>query len=126
LIFQWTGEVSTIQIVIAVFLLYACTFGIADFKKLDRWMREKIGKIRGIRLLTDDDYRIITRNRDPKYLAKKYRWSFTIHLSVYIIVQYMIWYMGTTDIHEVISYFIEDSGVVTGHYEDFAYPNEAI
>src|SRR5699024_11473537 len=75
LIFQWTGEVSTIQIVIAVFLLYACTFVIADFKKLDRWMREKIGKIHGIRLLPDDDYRIIIQNSDQKYLAKKYRWS---------------------------------------------------
>src|SRR5699024_5143028 len=63
LIFQCTGEVSTIQIVIAVFLLYACTFGIADFKKLDRWMRENIGKICGFRLLTDNNYRIIKCNR---------------------------------------------------------------
>lgn len=126
LIFQWTGEVSTIQIVIAVFLLYACTFGIADFKKLDRWMREKIGKIRGIRLLTDDDYRIITRNRDPKYLAKKYRWSSTIHLIVFIIVQYIFWSMGTTDIHEMISYLKDLSWFETGHYEDSPYPNEAI
>src|SRR5699024_4723488 len=63
LIFQWTGEVSTIQIVIAVFLLYACTFGIADFKKLDRLMWDKIDKIHRIRLMTNDDYRKTTRNR---------------------------------------------------------------
>src|SRR5699024_10310982 len=48
LIFQWTGEVSTIQIVIAVFLLYACTFGIADIKKIDLFMWEKISKVNDI------------------------------------------------------------------------------
>src|SRR5690625_2742629 len=53
IIYQETGEISTFQIVIAIFVLYACTFGIADFKKLDRWMRLKIGNFRNIDLLTE-------------------------------------------------------------------------
>lgn len=32
------------QIVIPIFILYARTFGINNLKKLDRWIREKIGK----------------------------------------------------------------------------------
>src|SRR5699024_30031 len=63
---------------------------------------------------------------DPKYLAKKYRWSSTIHLIVFIIVQYIFWSMGTTDIHEMISYLKDLSWFETGHYEDSPYPNEAI
>lgn len=126
LIFQWTGEVSTFQFVIAIFLLYACTFGIADFKKLDRWMREKVGKWRGIDLLTEKDYQIIARNKDPKYIAKKYRITSTIHLAVFIIVQFIFWSMGTTDLNEMISYLKDLSWFETGHYEDSPYPNEAI
>ncbi|MED4164631.1 hypothetical protein P4642_18305, partial [Halalkalibacterium halodurans] len=42
-LYNKTGEISTLQIIITVFVLYAITFGIGDFKKLDRWMRQKIG-----------------------------------------------------------------------------------
>src|SRR5699024_3084693 len=71
-------------------------------------------------------YRIITRNRDPKYLAKKYRWSSTIHLIVFIIVQYIFWSMVTTDIHDMISYLKYLSCFEIGHYEDSPYPNKSI
>ena len=56
LIYQETKEISTFQIVIIIFVVYACTFGIIDFLKLDRWMREKVGKWRRIELLTVKDY----------------------------------------------------------------------
>lgn len=57
-VYQVTGEISTFLIIITIFVLYACTFGIYDFLKLDRWMRRKIGEWRGVELLTEKDYRI--------------------------------------------------------------------
>src|SRR5699024_2076285 len=77
IIYRETGEFATFQLVIIIFLLYACTFGITDFRNLDRWMRKTIGKWRGVELLTEKDYQIIQRNKDPKYLAKKFRISST-------------------------------------------------
>src|SRR5699024_8056853 len=38
LIYQATRKIETFQIVIIIFVLYAVTFGIKDFKNLDRWM----------------------------------------------------------------------------------------
>ncbi|HLS08667.1 hypothetical protein [Lentibacillus sp.] len=70
LIYRETGEFSTFQIIITVFVIYACTFGIFDFMKLDRWMRKTIGRWRGVELLTAKDYRIMERNKDPKFIAK--------------------------------------------------------
>src|SRR5690625_667073 len=78
-IYQITGEISTFQIIIGVFVFYALTFGIFDFLKLDRWMRRKIGTWRNIELLSERDYEIIARDKDPKYVARKYRYTSTIH-----------------------------------------------
>ena len=52
-------------------MAYAATFGISDFKKLDRWMRKHIGKWRGVELLADKDISIMGKQKDPKYIAKK-------------------------------------------------------
>lgn len=32
-LYQYTGEIGDFQIIITIFILYACTFGISDFKK---------------------------------------------------------------------------------------------
>src|SRR5699024_10498528 len=87
LIYQETGQISTFQIVITIFVIYASTFGILDFMKLDRWMRKTIGRWRGVELLTEKDLRILERNKDPKFIAKKYRWSSTVHLIVFVVAQ---------------------------------------
>src|SRR5690625_2472128 len=63
-IYRVTGEFSTFQLIIGIFVIYALTFGIFDFLKLDRWMRQKIGSWRSVELLTEKDYRIIERNKD--------------------------------------------------------------
>src|SRR5699024_9134243 len=42
-VYQQTGVISNVLVIIVIFVLYACTFGISDFKKLDRWMRKHIG-----------------------------------------------------------------------------------
>src|SRR5690625_2882890 len=41
LIYQETGVISNFQIIVLIFVAYAATFGISDFKKLDRWMRDR-------------------------------------------------------------------------------------
>lgn len=125
-LYRMTGEISTFQIVIAVFVLYACTFGIFDFLRLDRWMRRKIGKWRGVELLTEKDYDVIARNKNPKYIAKKYRWSSTVHLVVFLVVQSIFWMYGTKDIEEMFSYIRDLSWIETGRFEDSPYPNETI
>src|SRR5690625_143590 len=43
-IYRETGEITTFQIIIAIFLIYAVTFGISDFKRLDRYIKQKVGK----------------------------------------------------------------------------------
>src|SRR5690625_3270768 len=73
LIYQETGEISNFQLIITVFLLYAVTLGLSDFKKLDRWMRDKIGNWRGVNLLTTEDLKKLKQAKDPKFIAKKYR-----------------------------------------------------
>src|SRR5699024_6535655 len=74
-VYNETGEISQFHIVIIIFLLYACTFGIVDFLKLDRWMRLKIGGWRKIDMLSEKDKRIIVKQENPKQIAKKYRTS---------------------------------------------------
>ena len=95
LIFQETKEISTFQIIIVIFVVYACTFGIFDFLKLDRWMRKTVGKWRRVELLTEKDYAILKRQKDPKYVAKKYRLTSMIHLVVFIVGQSILWFYGT-------------------------------
>lgn len=126
LIYQETGEISTFQIVIMIFVLYACTFGILDFKKLDRWMRKTVGGWRGVELLTAKEYQIMKRNNNPKYLAKKYRWTSTVHLVVFVIVQSIFWMYGTEDLEEMFEYVRDFSWIEAGTYEESPYPNETI
>ena len=126
IIYRMTGEFSTFQMVIIIFLIYACTFGINDFKKLDRWMRGKVGKWRGKELLTEKDYEIIAKNKDPKYVAKKYRLSSFIHFIVFIIAQSIFWLLGTDNIGEMLAYIKDFSWVESGSAENSPYPNDTL
>lgn len=123
-IYQETKEVSTFQIVIALFVVYACTFGVFDFLKLDRWMRQKIGKWRGVELLTAHDYVVLKRQKDPKFLARKYRITSMIHLAVFIVGQFIMWSFGTESFDEILSYLSDFSWVEAGIAEESPYPNE--
>jgi len=120
-----TGEIETFQIVITIFILYAFTFGFFDFIKLDRWMRKTIGKIRGVELLTEKDYKIIERNNDPQSIAKKYRISSYIHIVLFFSVQAVLWRMGTDNLSEIIMYLSDFSWVEQGAANESPYPNEA-
>src|SRR5690625_2125208 len=113
-VYRNTGEISTFQIVIAIFIIYAFTFGIFDFIRLDRWMRIKIGKLRGVELLTKKDYEVIEKNNNPKYIAKKYRISSYIHLVIFVIVQSVFWVMGTDSMAEINMYLTDFSWLENG------------
>lgn len=63
-IYLKTGELDTFQIVVFIFIVYACTFGIFDFMKLDRWMRKVIGSWRGVSLLTEKDRKFYEQQQD--------------------------------------------------------------
>lgn len=123
-VYRQTGEISTFIIIIMVFLAYACTFGIVDFMRLDRWMRDKVGRFRGVDLLTEKDNKIMERNKDPKYLAKKYRKTSIIHLGIFIIGQTIFWSMGTDSINEMIGYLKDLSWLDEGVAENTPYPND--
>ena len=124
IIYQETGEISTFQIVITIFVLYACTFGIADFKKLDRWMRLKIGNFRKVNLLTDKDRAIMDKQKNPEYIARKNRNSSMIHLVVFFGVQALFWWQGTKDISLMLEYLFDLSWMGTENIEETPYANE--
>ena len=124
LIYQETNEISTFQIVIGLFVIYAITFGVFDFMKLDRWMRKIVGKWRRTELLTARDYAILKRQKDPKYQAKKYRLTSTIHLFVFIVGQSILWFYGTESFEEMLSYLTNFSWVEAGVAENSPYANE--
>ncbi|HLR66725.1 MAG TPA: hypothetical protein VK105_06235 [Virgibacillus sp.] len=94
-VYKKTGEIETFQIIITIFILYACTFGISDFKKLDRFMKQKIGKWKGVELLTEKDRRIMRRENDPRFIARKYRLGWYVHTFVFVVVHSFFWvYFG--------------------------------
>ncbi|SFA83465.1 hypothetical protein SAMN04488072_102199 [Lentibacillus halodurans] len=126
LIYRETGEISNFQMIITIFVIYACTFGIYDFKKLDRWMRKTISRWRGVELLTEKDYRIMERNKDPKFIARKYRWSSTAHLVVFVVVQSIFWAYGTDSFGEMLGYLTDFSWIESGTAADSPYANETV
>lgn len=125
-VYSQTGEIETFQIVVAIFILYAFTFGIVDFLRLDRWMRDKIGKFRKVELLTEKDYRIMERNKNPQYIAKKYRITSTIHLIVFVIGQTILWSMGSDSMAEVKMHLTDFSWIEAGTAEGSPYPNDTM
>lgn len=126
LIYRETGELSTIQIVITIFVFYAITFGISDFKKLDRWMRQKIGNWRKIDLLTEKDKGILIRDKDPKYIAKKNRISSFIHLSIFLAVQIGFWMYSVASLEEALTYVKDLSWIGEGDFKTSPYANETL
>ena len=125
LIYQETKEISTFQIVIIIFVVYACTFGIIDFLKLDRWMRKTVGKWRNVELLTNKDYAIIKREKNPKFVAKKYRVTSTIHLVLFLIGQSILWFYGTGSLNGMLKFLTDFTWVEAGTAEQSPYANEA-
>jgi len=108
-VYQQTGVISNVLVIIVIFVLYACTFGISDFKKLDRWMRKHIGKRRGVELLTEKDKQIMRKQKDPKHVAKVYRRSSFVHLLIFGAFQLVFWIYSGNDIQEMIAFLTDFS-----------------
>lgn len=125
-IYRETGEFSTFQIVITIFVIYACTFGISDFKKLDRWMRLKIGNWRGTELLTEKDKYVMKKQKDPKYIAKKYRYSSMIYFLLFVIAQLIFLSYSLDSMEQAIPYLTDLSWIGTEYVEETPYSNETL
>jgi len=123
-IYQITGEISTFQITVMLFVLYACTFGIADFKRLDRWMRKTIGKWRGVSLLTEKDMQVMEHLQDPKYIAHKNRISAMIHLVIFVGVQAGLWIYGLGGTAGIADYLTDLTWVEVDDYQQSPYASE--
>lgn len=126
LIYQQTGEFSNFQMIITIFVVYAVTFGVSDFKKLDRWMRKHIGKWRGVELLTEKDISIMKNDKDPTFIARKYRRSSIIHSIIFVAVQGILWFYGTGQIQEMIAYVKDLSWIGTEDIAETPYTNETV
>lgn len=106
-VYQQTGEISTFQIVIAIFIVYACTFGISDFKHLDRYIKLKIGQWRNVDLLTDEEKKIMAQAKDPNVIAKRNRrWWYT-HALAFFIVHYIFWIKFGNHGHDFVYYLTD-------------------
>lgn len=107
LVYQATGEVSTFQIVIVIFLIYAVTFGVADFKKLDYSARVQIGKWRKVQLVTGEEVERMSKLKHPKVVAKKARNWFYVHTVIFIGAFIYFWQAyGSTEHHWL--YFVRN------------------
>lgn len=106
-VYQKTGEIETIQIVIFIFILYACTFGITDFKKLDRYFKVKIGNWRGVDLLTEKEKKKMAYLKDPKVVARKNRQWWVVHTIILFITLGVLWHYNGNDIHPVTHYLTD-------------------
>lgn len=91
-VYQATGEISTFQIVVVLFLLYAVTFGVHDFKRLDFSARMKIGKWRKTSLVTEEEVEHMRMLKHPKVVAKKSRMWFYAHTVVFGGALIYMWY----------------------------------
>lgn len=100
IIYNYTGEISSFTVIITIFILYAVTFGLNDFKKLDRWMRVKIGNYRGIDLLTAKEHQAIAKERDPQHKKRKDLIVTTLHAIAFLIAQVIFWVLGTESLSE--------------------------
>jgi|SRR5699024_9270201 len=126
LIYRQTGEIDTFQVVIIIFIIYACTFGVGDFKKLDRYIKVKVGKWRKVDLLTEKDKAVMAKLKDPRAIARKNRmWSY-VHTAIFIMANIIFWQLYGNDAHAFLHYvkdwsWYEDVGI-----EHAPYTNEMV
>lgn len=89
-------------------------------------MRMKIGKWRGVELLTPKDREKMARQKDPRYIAKKYRMSSMIHLFVFVVIQAAFWIYGTSGLGQIIDYMQDLSWIGTENVAETPYANEVL
>ncbi|WP_107842006.1 hypothetical protein [Metasolibacillus meyeri] len=127
IIYNYTGEISSFTVIITIFVLYAVTFGLNDFKKLDRWMRVKIGNYRGADLLTVKEHQTIAKEQNPRHKKRKDLMATTMHVVVFLIAQVIFWMLGTESITQWGHYLSTISDwIKASQYEYSPYPSELL
>lgn len=125
-IYQETGEISTFQIIVVIFIVYAFTFGISDFKKLDRWIKKQVGRWKNEELLTDKDKHVMGQENNPAYIARKNRRSWYCHLAVFAAVHYFFWIVYGNGDQPVINYLTDLSWWESEDAEGAPFNNPAV
>ncbi|TSB47434.1 hypothetical protein [Alkalicoccobacillus porphyridii] len=121
-VYSLTGEISAFQIIISLFVLYAVTFGVRDFKKLDRWMRKKIDEDN---LITDADYREMAKQKDSRYQAKYYAISWVSHLLIFLGTQVLFFGLSGLSFEESMAYLSDLGWMGSESFEETPYANQA-
>lgn len=107
IVYKQTGQFTTFQIVIVIFIVYAATFGISDFKRLDRYIKQKVGKWKGVDLLTEEEKALIEYLKDPKVIARRSRYWFYAHTAVFVIGMIILWTLYGNKAYSFM-YFLTD------------------
>lgn len=93
--YKVTGEFSKFQFIIIIFIVYAATSGLSDFRRLDVAIQRKVARWKG------EPEPEISVKLPPKYgraHAKHERKGWYIHLLIFTIVQcVMILFVGVSD-----------------------------
>lgn len=123
LIYQKTGEISVFQIIIGFFVVYACTLGISDFRKLDRYIKSHVGHWRGVNLLTKEDIQKMEAAEDPVVIARKSRKWWYIHASFFIIAHVIFWFVYGNDTNAFTDYIKDvswwgENGIENGPFRN--------
>ncbi|WP_332629461.1 hypothetical protein [Halalkalibacter flavus] len=98
--FYFTGEISFFQIVIVLFITYACTLGSSDFARLDQFIKRKFDRGR------NTDHRTSEGHADVKKHIT-YRCSLFFYHTIAFCLIHIIWYMSDR------SYF--------NHFQEYVY-----
>ncbi|HLQ72786.1 MAG TPA: hypothetical protein VK125_01020 [Bacillota bacterium] len=114
-LYRSTGQVTTLQVVIVLFIGYALTFGLNDFKKLDRYLKMKIGKWRGIQLLTDEEIWEMELAKHPKVVARKNRRWWYSHAAIFIVAHFIFWYVYGDNTYPLTHYLTDISWWTDGN-----------
>jgi len=125
-IYNHTGEIATFQIVILIFVVYAFTFGINDFKKLDRYIKQKVGNWRGIDLLTEKDKRKMEQLKNPKVIARNNRVWWYIHTIVFVLAHLFFWINYGNNAHPFLHYVTDLSWFDGASLDESPYTNEMV
>jgi hypothetical protein len=81
--YYYTGKISFFQIVIVLFITYACTLGSSDFQRLDQYIKEKWSRGSGINR-TD-----LVHHEDIRLHMAYRKWLFFLHTTAFTIIHYL-------------------------------------
>ncbi|HLS67419.1 MAG TPA: hypothetical protein VK029_10565 [Pseudogracilibacillus sp.] len=92
--YKQTGEFSTFQLIVLIFVVYAITSGYTDFRRLDAWIQQKIAKWKG---LPEPD---VSAKLPPKYgkeHARYERRGWYLHVLTFVLFLIIFYFLTGTD-----------------------------